>query len=375
MSHVARNPEQPAAGRSRRGERHRPRVAGDGRVLLPEAVSYDRGLYAANLSGHTRDPFGWTADQLLLPESFARLDLFDPAACARWFELHGMVDSYWIVHTLTLDVGRLGPLPNERPRVADDAIEIRLEQLTVKWHLELLTLLSQMRETRDWKPEFGRVVLDQAAEGLIIGGPYPGRSVTSALNWDTDRERWAQDPTQRAFYEEQLVLHDATAGWHRVIVFDSLWRDARPPSPDGREFSVVREAHRRANVLGTTWAETVELLRLTIEPRIQRAVESRFTTQMVDMSAGGVERPVLEPLEVRLWRSILHPIYAQLFEALRRITEGKPGATVCRECGRPFLVLDERRRLFCNDRERYRYAQRERRKRMRSQTTAEEEPT
>jgi hypothetical protein len=61
---------------------------------------------------------------------------------------------------------------------------------------------------------------------------------------------------------------------------------------------------------------------------------------------------------------VLAPIYLQLFEALRRITEGEPGAAICRECGRPFLVLDARRRFFCNERERTRWAQRDRRRRL-----------
>jgi hypothetical protein len=73
---------------------------------------------------------------------------------------------------------------------------------------------------------------------------------------------------------------------------------------------------------------------------------------------------VLAPREERLWQSILAPIYLQLFEALRRITEGEPGAAICRECGRPFLILDARRRFFCNDRERFRFSQRERRRRL-----------
>jgi hypothetical protein len=352
-------------GRPRRGERHRPRVAGDGMVLLPDAVTYSRGTYAADLSTRLRDPFGWTADQLLLAESFARLNLLDPPACLRWFEAHGMVDAYWIENTLTLDVGKLGPLPGVRARVADGARSIGLEQLAVKWHINLLTLLSETRENRKWEPEWGHAVLDQAAKGLIVGGPYAGRKVTSALDWDADREKWAMDPTLRAFLEEQVVLHEATDGWARVIVFDSLWRDTRPPSPDGHEFSVVEEANRRADVLGTTWDEAVELLRLTIEPRLQRAAESRLTTQLVDEKLEGTQRRVLEPVEMRIWRSIIHPIYAQLFEALRRITEGKTGATLCRECGRPILILDDRRQFFCNDRERYRYHARERRQRKR----------
>jgi hypothetical protein len=69
------------------------------------------------------------------------------------------------------------------------------------------------------------------------------------------------------------------------------------------------------------------------------------------------------PKEWRRWTSVLAPIYLQLFEALRRISEGEPGATICHECGRSFLVLDARRRFFCNERERYRYAKRQQRRR------------
>ncbi len=36
-----------------------------------------------------------------------------------------------------------------------------------------------------------------------------------------------------------------------------------------------------------------------------------------------------------IWGSILAPIYLQLLEGLRRVSEGKPGATWCRECGQP----------------------------------------
>ena len=361
------------ASRGRRGRSHRPRLAGDGRVLLPTAVTAERSYYAADISGATWDPFDWTADRLLLPESFARLNLFDRDACLRWFAAHGMVDSYWLYHHLNIDVGRLGPLPNVRDRIADDELDIGLERVAVQWHLLLLTLLTQTRETKDWKPAWGQVVLDGAAEGLIVGGPYAGRLVTSELTWDRDRERWAGDPAQRHVYEEQVVLHEVTTGWPRVVVLDTLRQNAPQPSPDQREFSAVREARKRADVLGTSWDETLELLRLTIEPRVQRALESHFTTQLATRRMGSVERAVLEPLEVRTWRSVLHPIYLQLFEALRLITEGEPGATVCRECGRPFLMLDARRRLFCNDRERYRYAQRKRRRRLRTEAARDEE--
>jgi hypothetical protein len=66
----------------------------------------------------------------------------------------------------------------------------------------------------------------------------------------------------------------------------------------------------------------------------------------------------LSPLSTRRWSSILAPIYLQLYEGLRRVSEGKPGARRCRECRNVFLVLDGRRERFCSDRERARFNQR-----------------
>jgi hypothetical protein len=68
--------------------------------------------------------------------------------------------------------------------------------------------------------------------------------------------------------------------------------------------------------------------------------------------------------ERRWWTSLLAPVYLQLLEGLRRVTEGQRGAGLCRECGQPFLTLDARRSSFCTDRERLRFLQRERRKRL-----------
>ena len=59
------------------------------------------------------------------------------------------------------------------------------------------------------------------------------------------------------------------------------------------------------------------------------------------------------------WRSVLAPIHLQLFEALRRVSEEKVGATVCQECRNPMLVLDGRRTTFCTASEANRHRVRE----------------
>jgi len=125
-------------------------------------------------------------------------------------------------------------------------------------------------------------------------------------------------------------------------------------------------------VLGSSWDRTIDLERLLMDPYVGQAVSRQFTIERETQLIDGVERDVVVPREVRRWKSILAPIYLQLFEALRRISEGEPGAATCRECGQPFVVLDARRRFFCNERERYRFTQRQRRLRIATEDDAGE---
>jgi hypothetical protein len=96
-------------------------------------------------------------------------------------------------------------------------------------------------------------------------------------------------------------------------------------------------------------------------------VEHQGDSHELTRSGEGMERDYRSPLTVherRWWSSLLAPVYLQLLEGLRRVTEGHSGAAICHECGQPFLTLDARRSSFCNDRERFRFTQRERRKRL-----------
>lgn len=131
----------------------RPRLASDGRLLVPAKVAYDHhGFLRGRLSERTVDPFDWTEDRLLLAESFARLDLADRAGSKRWFVQHGVVDV----------ADFLGP-PAELPEddwlwtrgqcLADHRRDIEMEQSNVVWHLETLARLSERRGTRTWEPE------------------------------------------------------------------------------------------------------------------------------------------------------------------------------------------------------------------------------
>jgi hypothetical protein len=361
---------------------HRPRLAADGRVLLPEDVTYDpeSNFVRARLSEQEADPFDWTADRLLLAESFARLDLLDVGAVLPWFEGHGFVDRFDFFGG-SAEVPDSAWLATRRPdELADQYDEVAQEQDNVAWHLATLARLSERRRTMEWDPNWGRLLIGGPDTRLIVGGPDAGAELMSR-EW-VDDPRHSKHPElariERRFVEEQDRLFAAVDGWPVVGVSEPGWFGHWRPKPRATEYSLRERARdkgnvvggiwdHRARVLGSTWDQTVELERTLIVPYVTLAVERQFSVEREWRDVAGVMRSVLVPRDKRAWQSVLAPIYLQLFEALRRITEGEPGGAICRECGRPFLVLDARRRFFCNERERYRHAKREQRKRLSAQ--------
>jgi hypothetical protein len=97
-----------------------------------------------------------------------------------------------------------------------------------------------------------------------------------------------------------------------------------------------------------SWDATVRVAAV----RFNRYVENALRPSVVLGQVGDL--PLAPRIEFR-WTSILAPIYLQLYESLRRITEDKPGAALCRECPLPFLQLDGRRTTYCNAAERNRH--------------------
>lgn len=350
----------------------RPREAGDGRLLLPNEVEFDpeRASYLLRFGDQLADPFDWTADRLLLAESFVRLDLADRGACQRWFTRHGAVDR-WSLHGLVLGAGGVRATGRHEWDSQDEEGLVADEQEGVGWLLTTLAHLSDQRSSRAWDPAWGQVVLVGAAEGLIVGGPHTGARVWPSLAWESWIETHRAEPASGDEVEKQSQLIAATEGWPRVSVIEYRWGNVQLAVNDRKELSLIDEIEGSVAVLGTTWDSTLDLVQLIIEPYLQRAVERLFTTEFLAHEADGGARRTLVPRAEHVWRSILSPIYLQLFESLRRITEDQPGAAICRECGRPFLVLDARRRFFCNERERFRHAQRERRRRLRAEEERE----
>lgn len=346
----------------------RPRLAGDGRVRLPSGVRYDResNFLRARLSEREVDPFDWTADRLLLAESFARLDLEDLAAVYAWLERHGFVDRIDF-YGGSADVPDEDWLVTRHPGdLAAHLDEVLWEQDNVNWHLATLARLSEHRSTMEWNPVWGHVVIGSPeGVGLIVGGPDAGEELMSHRLVDHMRHSPIPEIAEldRPTVEEQDRLHAEVEGRPVVTVSEPGWFGHWRPLHGGREHRLREGARDKARVLGSTWDQAIELEQVLIEPYVTLAVDRRFTIEREPRDVDGLTRSVLVPREQRVWHSVLAPIYLQLFDALRRITEGEPGAVVCRECGRPFLVLDARRRFFCNARERFRHTKREQRRR------------
>lgn len=378
----------------------RPRFAGEGRLEIPEWVTIAR---SGRNAGHVRggfvsaeiDPFERDADGLLLAEAFARFDFSRPRKSRDWFLAHGAVNLGSLFPDDTLGGEEL----IEGFQWFDDPPEeIAEQQRIVSWHLTSLARLTEHRDRAqppapDWRAHEGwdrrwsMAILEAHDEALWIGAPSSARGrITSEMQryarfGDVPGRRDLEDynlegMSRRYFVEEWWPqAHEA---WVRIIA-EGLPRLGVPRSgwseywQDYDFDSLPPRGRYRYGRLSTDWHGLLELQRRLIEPYVQRA--AAFVVE-VDRDSRGwlnpgpsglpeeVHHPELVIREHRRWRSILAPIYLQLLEALRRVSEGKPGAVRCKECGQPFLTLDARRSTFCTDRERLRYVQRDRRERL-----------
>ncbi|MGH2407136.1 MAG: hypothetical protein ACRDF7_03515 [Candidatus Limnocylindrales bacterium] len=336
----------------------RPRLGDDGRLLLPEwARLGDDGLVVMQPSTRSVDPFSWTEDRLLLAESFARLDLKNTSAIERWWTQNGAVTP------ASFAQGPLSmPWALERGAVASKGtiysewlLEAADEQANVTWHLGTLAHLSAERETKRWDPAWGEFVLAAQDEAYLVGGADAGVMVWSPAPIEQEVGPGTGLGVDAA---RARVLANEVARRPRVWVHPWGWRDYWGRlTARGMQFVPDEDELRR---LGSEWDGILEVEGRLISPYVNLAAERRFRTAF-EIRADG--RQVWATHEDREWHSVLAPIYLQLFEALRRISEGEPGAAVCRECGRPFLVLDGRRRFYCNERERARYQMRAHRQR------------
>lgn len=384
----------------------RPRFAGDGRLRLPREVKVlsrstdvgSQGDVVGELADAGYDPFERVvASELLLAEDFARVDLTDPKTARRWYQEHGVLD---LAHFFPGDDFESHDWPPEDGSFHDALPNVLQQQANVRWHLLALARLSDERERADpprpgWEPHDGwdpawaqPTLLDPTGGALWLGGssnfevritPLMQRYARfkDVVKGGSLSEYNLAGVTRRQFTEEWWPT--AHAAWQRITRegIPILWvpltswyqedwidYDVEVGPPSGR-WSTGR--------LSSDWWGLVELERRLLAPYVRRAAEYEVEVRRGgfgrDLSRDGesMTDPFPGPLVVherRWWSSLLAPVYLQLLEGLRRVTEGQRGAGVCRECGQPFLTLDARRSSFCTDRERFRFSQRERRKRL-----------
>jgi hypothetical protein len=386
----------------------RPRFAGEGRLRLPASVQV---LYRANDLGWARgdivgdladagyDPFERVASGLLLAEDFARVDLSDRKVARPWYQEHGVLD---LAHFFPADAFEVSHHVREDPPFHDAQVDVLQQQENVRWHLLSLARLSDYQPKGEkplagwtpgagWEPRWAQPALRAPSELVWLGGSTYHETHISPLMQRAPRpegvfgdkplgeltlphgigpaeyaEWWSQ---ARSAYEK-IVAEGIPMLWVPEGDWAYEWSEydveLGPPSgrsPTGR--------------LSSDWWGLVELERRLLASYVRRAAEYQ-----VEIRRAGFERDLTRegesltdkfpaPLVVyerRWWSSLLAPVYLQLLEGLRRVTEGQRGAAFCRECGQPFLTLDARRSSFCTDRERYRFSQRERRRRLSVET-------
>lgn len=384
----------------------RPRFAGDGRLRLPAEVKIlyrssgrigNKDDITGELADAGYDPFERVASDLLLAEEFARVDLTNRTAARQWYQEHGVLD---LRSFFPGDDFESHDWPPEDGQFRDALVDVLQQQANVRWHLAALARLSGERERADpprpgWAPHDGwdtawaqpalrdptggalwlgassnfemRItpLMQRYArfEDVVKGGSLTEYNLAGVTRTQFTEQWWptAHAAWQRITRDRVPILWVPLASWYQE---DWVDYDIEGEPPSGRS-SVGR--------LSSDWWGLVELERRLLAPYVRRAAEYEVEIRRAgfgrDLSPDGssTEDQFPGPLVVherRWWSSLLAPVYLQLLEGLRRVTEGQRGAGLCRECGQPFLTLDARRSSFCTDRERFRFSQRERRKRL-----------
>ncbi len=369
----------------------RPRFAGDGRLRLPMTIGvvtetsafkgfWTEGAIAGELGGPEYDPFERVASGLLLAEEFARVDLSDRQVAVSWHARHGAVD---IAQLAGARASWAMPAADER-HFRDAARDVAFEQANVAWHLRCLARLSDHLPgdgqtppdwPAGWQASWAQPVLRMVLQLIWLGG---GNEFERHISTDM-----AHAPEPSGLIPTGMDLTEYAAWWRQAhAAYQTIVRE-RVPFVTVHEASNFQPWDRDAifggasralmDGLTTGWWGLAELQRRLIEPyvrsagKLEVAVSWRAGDSNPDAGRGSVDGGRLGPLAVderRRWDSLLGPVYLQLLEGLRRVTEGDRGAAFCKECGQPFLTLDARRSSFCNDRERFRFTQRERRRRL-----------
>jgi hypothetical protein len=341
------------------------------------------------------DPFERVASGLLLAEEFARVDLTHRKTARDWYQEHGVLD---LAHFFPADAFEVSDHVREDPGFSDAQVDVLKQQENVRWHLLSLARLSDhlpdggrpqssWAPDEGWDPRWAQPAIQAPSELVWLGGATNYETHISPLVRRGARpEDIFKDialseltlPRGMSLTEYKEWWRQARAAYEKILAegIPVLWAPESDWAYEWSEYDIeVGPPSGRSPTgrLSSDWWGLVELERRLLASYVRRAAEYQ-----VEIRRAGFERDLTRegesltdkfpaPLVVyerRWWSSLLAPVYLQLLEGLRRVTEGQRGAAFCRECGQPFLTLDARRSSFCTDRERYRFSQRERRRRL-----------
>ena len=389
----------------------RPRFAGDGSLRLPAQVRIlsrstddgSRGDILGELADAGYDPFERVKSGLLLAEEFARVDLTQRAAARNWYQEHGVLDLAHFFPDETFDVSHH---VREDPPFHDAQVDVLQQQENVRWHLLSLARLSdhlpndghprrQWAPAEGWDPRWVQPAIRAPSELVWLGG-----SIDYEMHIGPLEQRFARPeaifketplselalPHRMSPTEFQEWWRQARAAYERIVDerIPALWVPASDWANEWSEYDVELippSGRAPTGLLRSDWWGLVELERRLLASFVRKAAEYQVEirragyahdlTREGEILADDFPGPLVVS-ERRWWNSLLAPVYLQLLEGLRRVTEGQRGAALCRECGQPFLTLDARRSSFCTDRERFRYSQREHRRRLRTDADGED---
>lgn len=373
----------------------RPRLGGDGRLRWLNWVSVSRtGEIRGTFAASGKDPFERTDEDVLLAEAFARFDFTRPRKAQQWFLRHGVVDLAWMFPEVYRP-SRWAASVDGFGELVSDVLD---QQRSVRWHVQSLARLSTERHRvgkrrldrgphEGWDPKWADVAI-RAPDGNVVWFGAQSRDEGQITVEMQRYARYRDVPNRKRLSDDELMGRSpdefteewwpaAHAAWKRIQSeqIPVLWFPDRqlfedwpfdmPTIDAGYDVSSLRG-------VGTDWHGLFEVERRLLRPYVRRAAEHHLEILATPPPAPPGERELrgelwygrLVATQKRWWRSLLAPGYLQLYEALVRISEGRPGAAFCRECGQPFLILDARRSAFCNDKERARWFQRERRRRL-----------
>lgn len=186
-----------------------------------------------------------------------------------------------------------------------------------------------------------------------------------------DGRWWHRDGGRGVEFEQRQVAY-----YMGVVL--AITRVLPPPSGEGLDWNPDEYPNVYGDPVGRPPGDDAPMARILFEVEADSIAAYVMRAMQPEIDPLGTRPPTGRPLyagapphsfgpSVRLeWRSVIAPIYLQLYEALRRVSEGRPGARTCAECGQVFLVLDGRREKFCTNAEFARNRQRRYRERRRA---------